>query len=80
MASWGRIIHHGDAHSLREPSKQAVAERERSYRRLTWPCALNYAALRLWPRDREALPDLFRPTIRVPLRASQADFKRANAK
>ena len=28
----------------------------------------------------EAPPDLFRPTIRVPLRASQADFKRGNAK
>jgi len=26
------------------------------------------------------LPDLFRPTIRVPLRTMQADFKRANAK
>ena len=60
---------HGDAHSLREPSKQAVAERVRFTRRLTTPSALNYMELRWWPRDREALPDLFRPTIRLPLRA-----------
>ena len=30
--------------------------------------------------EEQTLPDLFRPTIRVPLRATQADSKRANAK
>jgi hypothetical protein len=31
-------------------------------------------------READSLPDLFRPTIRTPLRASQAGSKRANAK
>jgi hypothetical protein len=31
-------------------------------------------------READSPPDLFRPTIRVPLRATQADSKRANAK
>ena len=31
-------------------------------------------------READSLPDLFRPTIRTPLRAMPADSKRANAK
>ncbi len=32
-----------------------------------------------WFGGGQPLPDLFRPTIRIPLRATQAKLKRANA-